>query len=76
MTTFLQVGRLLKTTKNRGALIVAEVLSGNSEHISNGTTINIDGMNRSQFNALVTSLAEIINSKQGDIKITLRNKPN
>lgn len=58
------------TNVTEGAILVAEIMSGNSKHLSEGMSINISGMNNSQLEKLTTKLIAEMGEK-GVKKINL-----
>jgi RHS repeat-associated protein len=63
------------TSVTEGAILVTEIMSGNSSHLSDGMSINVAGMNRKQFNTFLSTLISLMGQKDGVNKVTLQNKP-
>ena len=66
------INKTMQVTKN--AIIVAEVLGGNGKHLKNKMSIDVEGMNKYQFNLFVGALLEVM-GKQNQSEIKLNNKP-
>ena len=58
-----------------GALLVTEIMSGNGKSLTNGMSINIEGMSRGQYNTFITTLLDVMKNTEGVNEVNLKNKP-
>ena len=63
------------TNVTEGALLVTEIMSGNGKNLTNGMSINIEGMSRGQFNTFITNLLDVMKNTEGVNEVNLKNKP-